>query len=62
LKLKRKNLQHLQRYEVFRKYYERLDKKRTLENYVQMPIQDFEELLKIIKHNLKKIQELKATL
>ena len=60
LKLRRKHLKHLQRYDIFRKYY--ANKTPTIEDYVKMPIKDFEELLKIVKHNLKKIEELKQSL
>ena len=57
LKLKRKHLKHLQRYDIFRKYY--CNKTPTIEDYVKMPIKDFEELLKLVKKSLKQVEVIK---
>ncbi len=57
LKLKKKELKHLAKFDIFRKFY--AYKEKTIEDKVKMPIKDFEELLKIIRHNLIQINNLK---
>ena len=59
LRLKKNELKHLLKFDVFRKFYAQ---QKTIEDKIKMPLKDFEELIKIIKHNLVQIHELKETI
>lgn len=59
IKGKRRSLNILQRVDIFRKY--QYDMK-SIEKKIKIGVQDFEEILKYVKDNLKKIKELKEAL